>query len=158
LPRAARSAETSNIVAPPASLRPSIFGRLPRLTALFRYGGPAAVYAVFGLLIGLPLTLVLLQAVMPGLFAVGGGDWFLSLAPLARVFASPAIAGSVLHSLVLGLLAAFTTTALGGAFAVLVQRCDIPLRRTVSLLPWLVFLTPSYLKALAWVLWMSSGG
>jgi len=134
------------------------FGRLPRLTALLRYGGPAAVYAVFGLLIGLPLALVLLQAVMPGLFAVGRTDWFLSLAPLERVFSSPAVAGSVLHSLVLGLLAAFTTTALGGAFAVLIQRCDIPLRRTVSLLPWLVFLTPSYLKALAWVLLMSSGG
>ncbi len=133
-------------------------GGLPRLAALARYGGPAAVYAVFGLLIGLPLCLVLLQAVMPGLFAPGRADWFLSFAPLARVFSSPYMAGSVMHSLVLGLLAAFTTTALGGAFAVLVQRCDIPLRGTLSIVPWLVFLTPSYLKALAWVLLMSSGG
>jgi iron(III) transport system permease protein len=77
---------------------------------------------------------------------------------LARVFNSPHVAGSVLHSLELGMLVACTTTALGGAFAVLVQRCDIPLRTAISMVPWLVFLTPSYLKALAWVLLMSPGG
>ncbi|UCI08234.1 ABC transporter permease [Mesorhizobium sp. B1-1-8] len=122
-----------------------------------RYVGPVAVCAVFTLLIGLPLALVLLQAVMPGLFTAATTGVF-SLAPLARIFASPYIAGSILHSLELGVLAACTTTALGGAFAVLVQRCDIPLRRPISIVPWLVFLTPSYLKALAWVLLMSSGG
>ncbi|WP_181182673.1 iron ABC transporter permease [Mesorhizobium sp. B3-1-9] len=130
-------------------------GRLP---ALARLGGPLAVYAVFALLIGLPLALVLLQAVVPGLFAVDGAQGLFSAEPLARVFSSPYIAGSILHSLELGLLAALTTTMLGGAFAVLVQRCDIPLRGPLSLVPWLVFLTPSYLKALAWVLLMSSGG
>jgi iron(III) transport system permease protein len=129
-----------------------------RIAMLARHGGPLAVYAVFALLIGLPLALVLLQAIMPGLFAADGSASLLSVEPLVRVFSSPSIAGSILHSLVLGLLAAFTTTALGGAFAVLVQRCDIPLRGPVSIVPWLVFLTPSYLKALAWVLLMSSGG
>lgn len=128
------------------------------LPVFARYGGPLAVYAVFALLIGLPLALVLLQAVMPGLFSSEGVDGSLSLAPLAGILSSPYIAGSVLHSLELGVLASCTTTALGGAFAVLVQRCDIPLRRTIAVVPWLVFLTPSYLKALAWVLLMSSGG
>jgi len=129
-----------------------------RLPALARLGGPLAVYAVFALLIGLPLALVLLQAVVPGLFAVDGAQGLFSAEPLARIFSSPSVAGSILHSLELGLLAAATTTLLGGAFAVLVQRCDIPLRGAISLVPWLVFLTPSYLKALAWVLLMSSGG
>ncbi|MEW6630074.1 MAG: ABC transporter permease subunit [Pseudomonadota bacterium] len=126
--------------------------------ALARYGGPAVVYFVFTLLIGLPLALVLLQAVMPGLFAVDGATGLLSVEPLVSIFSSPSTAVSILHSLELGLLAAFTTTLLGGAFAVLVQRCDIPLRGAISAVPWLVFLTPSYLKALAWVLLMSSGG
>jgi len=135
-------------------------GKLPRggLPALVRSSGPFAIYAVFALLIGLPLTLVLVQAVMPGLFATQGASNALSLEPLARVFNSSYVAGSVLHSLELGMLVACTTTALGGAFAVLVQRCDIPLRTTISAVPWLVFLTPSYLKALAWVLLMSPGG
>jgi len=113
---------------------------------------------VFALLIGLPLALVLVQAVMPGLFAAQDGSSTLSFEPLARVFNSPHVAGSVLHSLELGMLVACTTTALGGAFAVLVQRCDIPLRTAISMVPWLVFLTPSYLKALAWVLLMSPNG
>ncbi|WP_181175691.1 ABC transporter permease subunit [Mesorhizobium sp. B2-3-4] len=129
-----------------------------RLSALARHGGPFAVYAVFALLIGLPLALVLVQAVMPGLFAARDASNDLSLEPLARVFNAPYVAGSVLHSLELGMLVACTTTALGGAFAVLVQRCDIPGRAAISMVPWLVFLTPSYLKALAWVLLMSSGG
>ncbi|WP_189521366.1 ABC transporter permease subunit [Mesorhizobium sp. M1B.F.Ca.ET.045.04.1.1] len=129
-----------------------------RLSAPARLAGPLAVYAVFALLIGLPLALVLLQAVMPGLFAVDGAQALFSAEPLARIFASPSVAGSILHSLELGLIAAFTTTILGGASAVLVQRCDIPLRCAISVVPWLVFLTPSYFKALAWVLLMSSGG
>jgi len=129
-----------------------------RPPALARLAGPLAVYAVFALLIGLPLALVLLQAVMPGLFAVDGAQGLFSAEPLARILSSPYITGSILHSLELGLLAALTTTILGGAFAVLVQRCDIPLRGPIALVPWLVFLTPSYLKALAWVLLMSSGG
>ncbi|MET2829536.1 ABC transporter permease [Mesorhizobium shangrilense] len=125
---------------------------------LVRCAGPFAIYAVFALLIGLPLALVLVQAVMPGLFAVQDGSNILSFEPLARVFNSAHVASSVLHSLELGMLVACTTTALGGAFAVLVQRCDIPLRTAISTVPWLVFLTPSYLKALAWVLLMSPGG
>ncbi|WP_181179710.1 ABC transporter permease subunit [Mesorhizobium sp. B2-1-3A] len=133
---------------------------LPRggLTVLVRGGGSFAVYAVFALLIGLPLALVLVQAVMPDLFAAQNPDNSLSLEPLSRVFNSPYLARSVLHSLELGMLVACTTTVLGGAFAVLVQRCDIPLRAAISAVPWLVFLTPSYLKALAWVLLMSPGG
>jgi iron(III) transport system permease protein len=143
-----------------ASARGVGVGRLPRggPSALVRRGGPFAVYAVFALLIGLPLAMVLVQAIMPGLFAAQDGSNTLSLEPLASVFSSPHVAGSVLHSLELGMLVACTTTALGGAFAVLVQRCDIPLRTAISMVPWLVFLTPSYLKALAWVLLMSPGG
>jgi iron(III) transport system permease protein len=143
-----------------ASARGVGVGRLPRggRPALLRCGGPFAIYVVFALLIGLPLASVLVQAVMPGLFAAQDGSSTLSFEPLARVFNSPHVAGSVLHSLELGMLVACTTTALGGAFAVLVQRCDIPLRTAISMVPWLVFLTPSYLKALAWVLLMSPGG
>lgn len=143
-----------------ASARGVGIGRLLQggRSALSRCAGLFAIYAVFALLIGLPLALVLVQAVMPGLFAVQGGSNTLSFEPLARVFNSPHVASSVLHSLELGMLVACTTTALGGAFAVLVQRCDIPLRAAISTVPWLVFLTPSYLKALAWVLLMSPGG
>lgn len=125
---------------------------------LHRHGGALAVYAAFALLIGLPLACVLAQAVLPGLFDPHQASSALSLEPLARIFSSPRMAASVLHSLELGAIVAFTTTMLGGAFAVLTRRCELPFRAAVSALPWLVFLTPSYLKALAWVLLMSPGG
>src|SRR5689334_19845161 len=66
------------------------------LPAPARYGGPVAVYAVFALLIGLPLAMVLLQAIMPGLFAVDGTGGLVSVEPLARIFSSPSITASIL--------------------------------------------------------------
>ncbi|MDR3470976.1 MAG: ABC transporter permease subunit [Devosia sp.] len=116
------------------------------------------IYGAFVLLLGLPLLLVLVQAVMPGLFDVRAPSMAISLVPLERALASPRVAESVMHSFELALATAVSATALGGAFAVLAQRCDVPGKRLIAMLPWLVFLTPSYLKALAWVLLMSPGG
>ena len=117
-----------------------------------------AIYAAFALLLGLPLILVLVQAVMPGLFDTHAPSMAISIAPLERALASPRVGDSVLHSFELALATAAAATALGGLFAVLAQRCNVPGRRFIAVLPWLVFLTPSYLKALAWVLLMSPGG
>ena len=116
------------------------------------------IYVVFALLIGLPLSAVLLQAVFPSLFALSGTSFSLDIEPLLRTIASPRAMQSILNSLGLACGVAVTTTALGAGFAVLMGRCALPLRRVLSSLPWLVFLTPSYLKALAWVLLMSPGG
>ena len=115
-------------------------------------------YAAFALLIALPLILVLVQAVVPGLFDPRAPSAILSLDPLRRALGSDRILISIWHSLELSLIAALTSTLLGGALALLAQRCDLPARRLIAMLPWAVFLTPSYLKALAWVLLMSPGG
>jgi len=119
---------------------------------------PAIVYAVFAVLLGLPLLLVLVQAVVPGLFDLTAQSTAPSLAPLARALSSSRVAESVLHSLELAATTCVSATMLGGVFALLAQRCNLPFRRFIAVLPWLVFLTPSYLKALAWVLLMSPGG
>ncbi len=116
------------------------------------------VYGLFALLVGLPLATVLLQAVLPALFDPHATGIAFSLGPLARTFSSPRAAQSIINSLELAATVAVTTTALGAAFAVLVVRCNLPLRPLIAAVPWLVFLTPSYLKALAWVLLMSPGG
>ncbi|HVJ33964.1 MAG TPA: ABC transporter permease subunit [Terriglobia bacterium] len=116
------------------------------------------IYLTFFLLIGLPLGVVLVQAVLPDLFDSAAAGARFSLAPLARVFASPRLAVSVLNSLELAATVAVTATALGGLFAVMLMRCRLPLRGLIATVPWLVFLTPSYLKGLAWVLLMSPGG
>ena len=77
----------------------------------------------------------------------------------ARRFTTPRVLATILHSLELGAGVAVTATLLGGAFAV----SGPALRRAaagglIAPVPWLVFLTPSYLKSLAWVLLMSPGG
>ena len=130
-----------------------------RAARRLRIDAPAfAVYASFALLIGLPLGLVLVQAVMPNLFDTGSADVRLSLEPLRRALSSPWVLTAIGHSLELSAVAAIFATMLGTAFAVVVQRLDIPGRRVLASVPWLVFLTPSYLKALAWVLLMAPGG
>ena len=131
----------------------------PSRRALARGGLLAGlIYVVFVLLIGLPLALVLVQAILPGLFDPAAPNASLSLAPLQQIFASSRVALSILHSLELASTVAVTATALGALFAFVVQRCNVPMRGLIATVPWLIFLTPSYLKALAWVLLMSPGG
>ncbi len=95
---------------------------------------------------------------MPGLFDLQQRSLALSLAPLLQALSSRRVLVTIAHSLELAGTGAVTATLLGGALAILVQRCDVPGRRVLAVVPWIVFLTPSYLKSLAWVLLMSPGG
>src|SRR4029077_14943007 len=106
----------------------------------------------------LPLALLLVQAMLPGLFDPLSASAAFSFEPLQRTFGSLRVAISITHSLELAAAVAVSATALGGATAVLVHRPNVPWRSLLAALLWLVFLTPSYLKALAWVLLMSRGG
>lgn len=128
------------------------------LSGLAAQGGNGLIYLVFLVLIGLPLATVLLQSVLPWLFDPLHPSFRFDAAPLLRAFSTPRVATSILHSLELGGAVAVTATLLGGGFAVLTQRFSLPLRALVAPVPWLVFLTPSYLKALAWVLLMAPQG
>ncbi|MBI1218953.1 MAG: ABC transporter permease subunit [Rhodobacteraceae bacterium] len=128
------------------------------LTGLAAQSGNGLIYLVFLVLIGLPLSTVLLQSVLPWLFDPVHPSFRFDASALLRAFSTPRVAVSILHSLELGGTVAITATVLGGGFAVLTQRFSLPLRRLVAPVPWLVFLTPSYLKALAWVLLMAPQG
>lgn len=116
------------------------------------------ILLVFGLLIVLPLATVLAQAVLPGLFQPKSPSWAPDLSPLVRALTAPRVGRAILHSVELGATVALTATLLGGLFAVLTARFALGLRWLWAPVPWLVFLTPGYLKALAWVLLMSPGG
>lgn len=118
----------------------------------------APILLVFGLLIVLPLATVLAQAVLPGLFQPKAPSLTPDLSPLTHALTAPRVARSILHSVELGATVAVTATLLGGLFAVLTQRFVLGLRLLWAPVPWLVFLTPGYLKALAWVLLMAPGG
>ncbi|MGV8953044.1 MAG: ABC transporter permease [Cypionkella sp.] len=128
------------------------------LRALVEQLAALPIYGLFILLIGLPLATVLAQAIMPGLFNINAPSLALDLSPLVGAFGSPRTLGSILNSIELGGIVAVTATTLGGVFAVISQRFRLPLRGLIGPVPWLVFLTPGYLKALAWVLLMAPGG
>ncbi len=116
------------------------------------------IYGAFALVIALPLALVLVQAVMPGLFDLQHHSLALSFEPLVRALTSQHVLETIWHSIELAGLGAATATLTGGVLAVLVQRYNLPGRGILAMVPWIVFLTPSYLKSLAWVLLMSPGG
>ncbi len=116
------------------------------------------IVLVFGLLIVLPLLTVLAQAVMPALFDPRTPGFAIDLSPLQHAVMAPHVVRSILHSVELGAAVAVTATVTGGLFAALTQRFRLPLRVLYAPVPWLVFLTPAYLKAMAWVLLMAPGG
>ena len=142
-----------------ALLRRNPAGRaLPLWPPFGRHAFSAAIGIVFVLLIGLPLGLVLAQAFVPALFDPATGPGSVSLAALAQRVSDPRSLGAIVHSLLLGSIAAASATALGFVYALVMQRTDAPWRPALALAPWLVFLTPGYLKALAWVLLMAPRG
>jgi iron(III) transport system permease protein len=125
---------------------------------IFSYVSTTLIYFVFIILIGLPLLLVLMQTFFPDVFHPNNPTLKLSFGPLGRIFEVPRVYFAILHSIELASIVGLFATLLGGAFAVIVQRCEIPYRNIVSLIPWILFLTPAYLKTVAWVLLMSPGG
>jgi len=130
--------------------------RLPGFLAMAAVDLP--ILLVFGLLIVLPLLTVLAQAVMPALFDPQSPGLAIDLTPLGRALSGPRVLRSIGHSVELGAAVAVTATLVGGIFAALTQRFRLPLRALYVPVPWLVFLTPAYLKAMAWVLLMAPGG
>jgi ABC-type Fe3+ transport system permease subunit len=126
-----------------------------------RWGsGTAApfLWLVVFLLVGLPLGLVLVQAVIPGLFNLSGPDFMPSISALLAVALSPHLARGVVNTVLLGVVGAVISTVLGTALALLLSLTDVGGRRLWTTIPWLVFATPGYFKGLAWVLLMLPGG
>lgn len=114
------------------------------------------IAAGFIVLILLPLTLVIGQALWPDL--LDHGSFAFSITSLEHTISNSRSVTAIGHTIVLGFEASACGTALGFAYAMVLARTDAPMRRVLSATPWLVFLIPSYLKALAWVLLMSPGG
>ena len=135
-----------------------LFARFFNAGTFYAAASTALINVVFFLLIGLPLLLVLMQTFFPDVFNPNNPSFTFSLGPLGRIFVVPRVYFAILHSVELASLVGVLATLLGGAFALIVQRCDIPLRKSVGFIPWIVFLTPAYLKTVAWVLLMSPGG
>ncbi|MDP8996340.1 MAG: iron ABC transporter permease [Pseudomonadota bacterium] len=133
--------------------------RMPSwLWHLGEWAGNGLILALFFVLIGLPLSVVLLQAIMPALFDPLHPTFGIDLSTAIRAFGEPRLVASILNSLLLAGCVSVSATTLGAFYAFSLHRTDIPFKRFLQTVPWLVFLTPVYLKGLAWVLLMSPGG
>jgi ABC-type Fe3+ transport system permease subunit len=121
-------------------------------------GGAPLLWLVAFLLVGLPLILVLVQAVLPKLFDPVAPSFEPALAAIIRLVTSPRLFRGIVNTILLGIAGAVTSTALGAALALALTLSNVRFRRLWLVLPWIVFATPSYLKGLAWVLLMSQGG
>lgn len=108
-------------------------------------------------LVVLPLLALLAQAVFPNLFGSPP-----SLAPstvgLKSLLSDPYMLSSGVNSLLLSAATAILATALGISIAYLVVLTDLPGRRIVWGLVWLILISPSFLLAQGWELLLAPGG
>lgn len=115
-----------------------------------------AVVAVLAVLVGLPLVLVLLQGVVPGIGLAPG--WTFRPGLLAEIFERRLWQRSLANSLVL----ASGTMVLGGAFgaglAVMRHSASYPGARLLDATAWFVLVSPSFVLSQGWVLFASRSG
>ena len=115
----------------------------------FTAGAAGLVAAVVLLFTFWPIALALLSAFD------GGVDQFLARAADRRLWGWR---GSATNTLLLGLSVAACTTALGLAFALLVTRTRLPLRRTLRALTVLPIITPPFVIGLGLILILGRAG
>lgn len=132
--RADRSAESAR----PAFRAPF---RWPRINAL------AAFWLLILAILILPIVLFLAVAFSPALLAQGP-EWF-TLSAFSTALTGHLLLGFV-NSLVVGLVTAVLSAAIGFALAWIVLRTDAPARGIWTGVVFALFLTPSYLIALGW--------
>ena len=135
--------------------------RLFAARTLLRRGGQGLIIIVPSLFLLLfivyPLAAIILQSVFPHLY-----DLQPTLVPgldgLRSVFATSQNYLAFLNSLWLGAITALLACVLGTILALLARRTDLPLRRIMDGLVWMVFFTPSFLMGEAWSLVFIRGG
>lgn len=86
----------------------------------------------------------------------GAGGY--GLAGYARFFGTPAYREVLWNTLILGAVVTATSVAVGGALALLVARCDFPLKGLVTALPLVTLVIPDVVVAAAWTLILGRQG
>jgi len=117
-------------------------------------GVPVIVLVLFVLY---PLAAIILQSVFPQLYA-NVPSFTPSLDALHQVFTSAQNYSAFINSLWLSATTAVLACLIGTILAILARRTNIPLRRTMDTLVWIVFFMPSFLVGEAWSLIMLRGG
>jgi iron(III) transport system permease protein len=109
------------------------------------------------LLIVYPLAAIILQSVFPNLYAITP-NLTPSTQALTELVQNPEASRSLVNSLWLGGATALFACLTGTFIAIMGQRTDLPFRKALPALVWIVFFTPSFLVGEAWSLVLSRGG
>lgn len=109
------------------------------------------------LLVLYPLAAIILQSIFPNIYAIHP-NILPSLDALSQVFSDPLNYQALGNSLWLSAITAVLAATLGTALAILAKRTDLPMRRMMDTLVWVVFFFPSFLIGEAWSLAMIRGG
>ncbi len=88
--------------------------------------------------------------------ADGAGGY--SLAGYARFFGTPSYRDVLVNTLILGAAVTATSLVVGGGLALLVARCDFPLKGLVTALPLVTLVIPDVVVAAAWMLILGRQG
>lgn len=117
-------------------------------------GIPALLLVLFVLY---PLAAIILQSIFPDLYAPSP-SLVPSLDALKQITAHSENYTALVNSLWQSGITALLAALLGTMLAILARRTDIPLRRVMDILVWIVFFTPSFLIGEAWSLVFIRGG
>jgi len=142
----------NNSTMPSSSFSARIF--LRRAGQVLVIGVPVVVLVLFVLY---PLAAIILQSIFPRLYATPP-NFAPSLDALKQVTATPENYKALFNSLWLSGVTAVLACFLGTTLAILARRTDLPLRRAMDTLVWIVFFIPSFLVGEAWSLTMIRGG
>lgn len=113
--------------------------------------------ALLILLVLYPLVAIIIQSVLPNLFAYNP-DFTFSLNSLQQVFSDKISYKAVAASTTLGLVTSVGAAVIGTAMAIIARRTNTPGRGAIDTIVWLVFFTPSFLLGEAWTIIMFRGG
>src|SRR5579859_7239484 len=134
----------NNSTMPSSSFSARIF--LRRAGQVLVIGVPVVVLVLFVLY---PLAAIILQSIFPQLYATPP-SFVPSLDALKQVTATPENYKALFNSLWLSGVTAVLACFLGTTLAILARRTDLPLRRAMDTLVWIVFFIPSFLVGEAW--------
>jgi iron(III) transport system permease protein len=126
-----------------------------------RWGSKIAIIGVPTLLLLLlvvyPLAAIILQSVFPNLYT-DNPNLIPGLNSLSDLTRNPTNYLAFFNSLWLAAITAVLACLLGTSLALLARRTDMPFRRSLDTLVWIVFFIPSFLVGEAWSLVAIRGG
>lgn len=125
---------------------------------LGRGGSIVPAYFILFIVVAYPLATIVLQSVFPDMFNFTP-SFKPSLSVVQSVFTDKYTYHAILDSFLIGLCASLISCVIGTALAIIMKRQESRwLGKTVDVIVWLIFFTPSYILSEGWMTFISRNG